>query len=99
MKSVTIILIAVIFGVLLYLNRYNVEHLINMKSEEELVKQKTKGANNFLGNNRTQQVDELFETAETYENEEGREGLDICVEKCKGNCVEFGIHGKAFCFK
>lgn len=34
-----------------------------------------------------------------YENEIGRQGLDICVEKCKGNCVEYGILGKAFCFE
>ena len=34
-----------------------------------------------------------------YENEIGRQGLDICIEKCKGHCVEYGILGKAFCFE
>lgn len=34
-----------------------------------------------------------------YENEIGRQGLDICIEKCKGYCVEYGILGKAFCFE
>ena len=104
MKHITIIIIIVIFAIIIYINRHNdVEHLTNVSAEEtktqDLNKQKIHGANNFLGNNRTQQIDELYETAETYENEEGREGLDICLEKCRGNCVEFGIHGKAFCFK
>lgn len=34
-----------------------------------------------------------------YENEINRQGLDICIEKCRGNCVEYGILGKAFCFE
>jgi hypothetical protein len=25
-------------------------------------------------------------------------GIFECLEKCKGNCVEYGITGNAFCF-
>ena len=59
---------------------------------------KQSGGASFLENNRTQQLDDIFMQSTTYENEDGRQGLDICLEKCKGNCVEFGMHGKSFCF-
>ena len=34
-----------------------------------------------------------------YDNEKGRDGMDICLDKCKGNCVEYGIQGTAFCYE
>lgn len=34
-----------------------------------------------------------------YDNDaDGRIGLDKCIEKCKGYCVEFGQTGSAYCF-
>lgn len=111
MRYITMfIIIFVIVCFLLMMDKQNTEHLENIPSnkddstQDKLKKQKAQGAN-LLGNNRTQQLDELYENTDTYENEEGRQGLDICLEYCKsdkgrgGNCVEFGITGKAFCFK
>lgn len=96
-KLTIVIIIAIILIIILLTNKQKIELLTNVTTDENT--QKEKGALNFLGNNRTQQLDELYENTITFENEEGREGLDMCVEKCKGNCVEFGIHGKAFCFQ
>jgi hypothetical protein len=113
MRSITIyILIFVTCCFLLLLNKQKVEHLENTiplpssssdgsvpdDKQEKSNQQKIRGATSFIGNNRTQQLDELYENTLTFNNEEGREGLDICLEKCRGNCVEFGMHGKAFCF-
>ena len=99
-KLVLLIVIIIIIIIIVYLSNKKIEALENIQeqtSENNTIKQKKQGAN-FLGNNRTQQLDKLYENTDTYENIEGREGLDICMEKCKGNCVEFGMHGKAFCF-
>ena len=44
--------------------------------------------------------DPLFEDVIYYENDmtTGRIGLDQCIEKCDGNCVEYGQTGNAYCF-
>lgn len=42
-----------------------------------------------------QQFDDLI----VYDNDaDGRIGLDKCIEKCNGYCVEFGQTGSAYCF-
>lgn len=41
----------------------------------------------------------IYDDVKIYENEVGRQGLDICLEKCRGNCVEHGIFGKSYCFE
>jgi hypothetical protein len=46
----------------------------------------------------TFKLSDIVEKATAYYNIPERLGLDVCLEKCKGNCVEFGITGKAFCF-
>ncbi len=47
--------------------------------------------------------DDVYSSAILYENEgmtlDSRLGIDICLEKCKGNCVEYGVTGSAFCFE
>ena len=43
-------------------------------------------------------VDDVYKNTQLYQNIDGRLGLDICLEKCTGNCVEDGVTGKAFCF-
>lgn len=43
------------------------------------------------------QEDKLY--TRIYENEIDRQGFDICLDKCNGYCVEYGIMGKAFCFE
>ena len=43
--------------------------------------------------------DALFDDIIPYENdEEGRLGLDKCLEYCNGTCLEYGITGNANCF-
>lgn len=42
-----------------------------------------------------QQFDDMI----VYDNDaDGRIGLDKCIEKCNGYCVEFGQTGSAYCF-
>lgn len=43
--------------------------------------------------------DKLFSDIVPYENQlDGRLGLDICLEKCDGECLEYGQTGNAYCF-
>jgi hypothetical protein len=43
--------------------------------------------------------DILFKDIVPYENQiDGRLGLDMCLEKCNGTCVEYGVTGNAYCF-
>lgn len=42
-----------------------------------------------------QQFDDMI----VYDNDpDGRIGLDKCIERCNGYCVEFGQTGSAYCF-
>lgn len=41
----------------------------------------------------------IFDGVTKFENIDDREGYDICLEKCKGNCVEYGLHGTSYCFE
>ena len=43
----------------------------------------------------------LFEDVNLYESEpvvDGELGLEKCIKKCDGMCVEYGMTGDAFCF-
>ena len=43
--------------------------------------------------------DKLFSDIVPYDNQlDGRLGLDICLEKCDGECLEYGQTGNAYCF-
>ena len=48
--------------------------------------------------------DKLFEDVIKYINDDidsnpnGLTGVTKCINKCKGNCLEFGITGNAMCF-
>lgn len=43
--------------------------------------------------------DPLFSDVKEYNNDnDGRLGLDKCLEYCNGHCVEFGQTGIAYCF-
>jgi hypothetical protein len=43
--------------------------------------------------------DKIFSDIIPYENQlDGRLGLDICLEKCNGECLEYGQTGNAYCF-
>jgi hypothetical protein len=52
-----------------------------------------------LSDNTKNPMADIYENAKTFENDEDRQGLDKCLEDCTGNCVEFGLLGKAFCFE
>ncbi len=51
--------------------------------------------------------DKVFDDVTYFPNEYGMDyslndvmlsGMDNCRQKCTGNCVEYGIHGVAYCF-
>lgn len=43
--------------------------------------------------------DKLFDDVTTYGNDQdGRLGLDKCLEVCNGICLEYGVTGNALCF-
>ena len=45
--------------------------------------------------------DKLFDDVTMYKSnpkDVSQMGLYTCLEKCKGNCVEYGMTGDAFCF-
>jgi hypothetical protein len=48
--------------------------------------------------------DPLFSDVVTYENDEGgptgvlKLGIEKCIERCDGKCVEYGITGIAHCY-
>lgn len=42
--------------------------------------------------------DKLFADVIIYDNEETRSGIDKCIEKCDGVCVEYGVTGVGQCF-
>lgn len=46
-----------------------------------------------------QQISDIYEETKKFENNPPRLGIDLCYEQCKGNCVEYGITGFAFCFE
>jgi hypothetical protein len=42
--------------------------------------------------------DKLFTDVVIFNNDDDRMGLDKCLGKCDGTCVEFGVTGIAHCF-
>lgn len=102
MNNIAIILILLLLIILLISKKYEYfeeneteenetegnETEENLNSEEKPTK---KNPTNFL-------LDDIYEKTTQYDNDNGRLGIDICLEKCKGNCVELGISGFSFCF-
>jgi hypothetical protein len=44
-------------------------------------------------------VKKMFDDIIVYNNDvDGRIGLDKCIEKCQGYCVEYGQTGTAYCY-
>ena len=65
---------------------------IKTMEEEHTSKKKKNNPSTF-------QLDDIYDSAIKFDNDKDRLGLDICLEKCKGNCVEFGVTGFSFCFQ
>lgn len=48
--------------------------------------------------------DSLFKDVATYMNDDlwvnkhGQTGIQKCIKKCEGNCVQYGYSGQAMCF-
>lgn len=48
--------------------------------------------------------DALFKSIVVFNNDEdpyepgGRLGIDKCLDKCTGRCIEFGVTGVGYCF-
>ena len=68
----------------------------NQESKDVLNKS-NKETTEESNNKSNKDSDKLY--TKIYENEKGRQGLDICLGNCKGHCLEYGITGKAFCFE
>lgn len=48
----------------------------------------------------TFKLNDIYENTKYFDNSNtGKLGITECVEKCKGNCVEFGVTGYSFCFE
>lgn len=47
----------------------------------------------------TKKEDESILHTRIYENTNENEGIEICLRNCKGNCVEFGVTGLAYCYE
>jgi hypothetical protein len=85
-----LLLILIIIGFIYYTNKSQKERekfeglkLVNIES----------GTNSF--------DDKLFNDVVMYKSDTkdtAKAGIYECLEKCKGNCVEYGITGNAFCF-
>ncbi|ATZ80294.1 hypothetical protein BMW23_0236 [Bodo saltans virus] len=63
------------------------------------------GVKNFgTLNNNTLLTDSLFSNVVIYNNDadpyskNGMLGIDKCMSKCDGSCIEFGITGTGWCF-
>lgn len=84
-KIILILLLIIIY--LLFITRY--DYFDNLDPQETPTKL----------NPTTFVLDDIYEKTQQFDNSsDGRLGIDKCYENCKGNCVEFGITGFAFCF-
>ncbi len=65
----------------------------------------TKNPQDLLKTNIPILGDSLFADVVTYINDDlwvnpnGMTGIEKCIKKCKGNCVEYGYSGLAMCFE
>ena len=101
MGKIYIVLILII--IIIYLLYDKNEYYSTIKSDSE--QEYRKFSNQMQQKGVRQGTDALdgllFEDVNLYESEhtvDGELGLEKCIKKCKGMCVEFGMTGDAYCF-
>jgi hypothetical protein len=83
-----LLLILIIVGFIYYTNKKDKEKFEGLKIED-------------IKTGTTSFDDKLFNDVVMYKSDTKdttKAGIFECLEKCKGNCVEYGITGNAFCF-
>jgi hypothetical protein len=99
------ILVIILILLILYLLK-NYSELKNMEHYTILKNDNTQILSSTLPNVNTRQGTDpldgqLFEDVLLYQGDntlEGDLGLEKCIKKCKGMCVEYGMTGDAYCY-
>ncbi len=94
------ILVIILILVILFLLRNYSEHYTILENDN------TTKLSSTLPNQNTRQGSDpldgqLFEDVLLYKSDnslEGKLGLEKCIKKCKGMCVEYGMTGDAYCY-
>ena len=92
---VIILILIIVFLLKNYSEHYTILEKNNTtKLSSSLPKQNTRQGSDPLDG-------ELFSDVILYKGDntlEGELGLEKCIKKCKGMCVEYGITGDAYCY-
>ena len=92
---VIILILIIVFLLKNYSEHYTIlENKNTTKSSSFLPKQNTRQGSDPLDG-------QLFSDVILYKGDntlEGELGLEKCIKKCKGMCVEYGITGDAYCY-
>ncbi len=94
------ILVIILILVIIFLLRNYSEHYTILENDNKKI------LSSSLPNQNTRQGSDpldgqLFEDVILYKGDntlEGELGLEKCIKKCKGMCVEYGMTGDAFCY-
>ena len=92
MKIILIILLTLIFILLIY-KKENYTYDDNNKKSNKISDSIIEGSDLLEG--------QLFDNVIMYIGDktvQGELGLEKCIKKCDGMCVEYGMTGDAFCF-
>ena len=97
---VIILILIIVFILKNYSESLGMEHYTILKNDN------TKILSSTLPNQNTRQGTDpldgqLFEDVLLYKGDntlEGELGLEKCIKKCKGMCVEYGMTGDAYCY-
>ncbi len=99
------ILVIILILVILFLLR-NYGESLNMEHYTILENNNTTKLSSSLPNQNTRQGSDpldgqLFQDVILYKGDntlEGEIGLEKCIKKCKGMCVEYGMTGDSYCY-
>ncbi len=97
---IIILILVIIFLLKNYSESFNIEHYTILENDNT-----TKLSSSLPNQNTRQGSDpldgQLFQDVILYKGDntlEGELGLEKCIKKCKGMCVEYGITGDAYCY-
>ncbi len=94
-----ILVIILILVILFLLTNYNEHYTILKNNNTKILSSTLPKQNTRQG---TDPLDgQLFEDVLLYQGDntlEGELGLEKCIKKCKGMCVEYGMTGDAYCY-